>query len=144
MRSVTSLTLAGAAALALSFPSTAAEGWGAGKPASWFEFRKAVAEVTLPDPDRIQKDKFAAVAVKAPVDVGDVAVVELPVDPATIAVPGAFIVAFGEALEAARAAVTAEPRVHAALQREGFEMDDVLAVTTTDSGNITVFVGAAS
>jgi hypothetical protein len=99
--------------------------------------------MSLPDLDRIEKDSFAAVAVKTPIDVGDVAVVELPVDPETITVPGAFIVAFGEALEAARAAVTAEPRVHAALQQKGFGADDVLAVTRTDSGSVTVFVGAA-
>jgi hypothetical protein len=143
MPSVTSLALAGAVALALSFPSTAADGWGNGKPESWFEFRKAVAGMSLPDRDRIEKEKFVAVAVKTPIDIDSVAVVELPVDPETITVPGAFIVAFGEALEAARAAVTAEPRVSAALQRKGFGADDVLAVTRTDSGNVTVFVGAA-
>jgi hypothetical protein len=143
MQRIKSLALAGAAALALSLPGMAAEGWGADRPASWFEFRQAVAGMSLPDLDRIEKDSFAAVAVKTPIDVGDVAVVELPVDPETITVPGAFIVAFGEALEAARAAVTAEPRVHAALQQKGFGADDVLAVTRTDSGSVTVFVGAA-
>jgi hypothetical protein len=143
MQSVASLAMAGAVALALSFPSTAAEGWGADKPATWLEFREAVAEMSLPDSDRIPKDSFAAVAVKTPVDVNDVAVVELPVDPEQITVPGGFMVAFGEALEAARAMVTAEPRVYAALRQKGFATDDVLAVTKTESGNVTVFVGAA-
>ncbi len=138
MRPVASYIAAGIAALALSLPAGAAEGWGSDKPASWLEFRAAVGDIEL---DHMKTGStLAAAAKQAPAS--DVAIVELPVEPQEIKVPAAFVVAFGEALEAARKAATSEPRLYAALQQKGFAADDVLAVTRADDGSITVFVGA--
>jgi hypothetical protein len=140
MRPVASYIAAGIAALTLSLPAIAAEGWQSDKPASWLELRAAIAGV---EPDDVKaSNTFTAAARQAPAS--DVAVVELPVEPEEITVPAAFVVAFGEVLEAAQKAATTEPRVYAALQQKGFAADDVLAVTKADNGSITVFVGAAS
>ena len=79
MQSIAS-ALVGVAAIALSFPALADEGWGnigADKPAAWFEARAAAADVRPADPSRFEKP-FAAISKKAP---ADVAVIELPVDP---------------------------------------------------------------
>jgi hypothetical protein len=128
------------AALGVTLPSAAADGWQSHEPATWLQFRAALADVKS---DEAKAGKaFTAVAKQTPAQ--NVAVIELPVDPDKIDVPAAFLVAFGEALEAARSAVAAEPRVEAALQQKGFAADDVLALTKADNGSITVFVGTAS
>jgi hypothetical protein len=141
MQSIAS-ALVGVAAIALSFPALGDDGWGkigADKPAAWFEVRAAAADVRPADPSRFEKP-FAAISKKAP---ADVAVIELPVDPDKVAVPGAFIAAFGEALEAARDAAASDATVNAALQAKGFAVGDVLALTRAGDGSVAVFVGIA-
>jgi hypothetical protein len=142
MRSIALAVVAGAAAITLSFPAPAEDGWGkigASRPASWFDLRAAVADMKPADPSRFEKP-FAAVSKQAP---AAVAVIQLPVDPDKIAVPGAFIAAFGETLEATRNAAASDTMVNAALQAKGFAPDDVLALTRTGDGGVAVFVGAA-
>ena len=138
MRSAVPYVAALIAAVGLTIPSAAAAAWQSHEPATWLQFRAALADVKS---DEAKTGKaFTAVAKQTPVQ--DIAVIELPVDPDKIDVPAAFVVAFGEALEAARSAVAAEPRVEAALQQKGFATDDVLALTKASNGSITVFVGA--
>jgi hypothetical protein len=127
-----------AAALPLTVPAVSAEGWGSGKPASWLEFRAAVAGLK---PDDAKGGPVSAAAARKDAAT-NVAVIELPVDPVELDVPQAFESAVFDALEAARSAAAAEPRVHAVLEQRDLAVDDVLAVTKANNGSITVFVAA--
>jgi hypothetical protein len=122
------------AAASMMMASTAAGAeqvpWlGTGKALSWAEFRETLAG-----------DRTGSIgkSTRLAVQNQDVSVVELPVAPQKLS---GSIAILGDAVDAVRAQVLDDPRLHAALTAEGFSISDVIAMSKAPDGRAIIFVG---